>query len=581
MKLIPARPERWLVWLIVASLIAPLSFFGLIAGQSRRSTLATADQQISGTVRLLREHAQKVLDTDELVIEQADRLSAGMSWDDIARSESLHRELRRLDDQLPQIRGIFLIAPDGTVANSSRSFPATMGNVSKRDFFISIRDGYSGVFIGKADTGRTSEVSQFDIARRRTSPDGSFAGVIDLSDSPAYFEDAYQNIGYDTASIVLARDDGEELAYYPGPMFSGLHIPADLVPLVPEKEPLLLPSISGTHDGTDRRGGFQRLRGYGLLVGYSVPNSTITAGWLRTTLPNGILVLVGSLTVAFISWLALQGFRREAAGHAAFRAEVERRERAEARMQQAKRMEAIGQLTAGVAHDFNNLLTVVSVNLESLVRGAAPREAAKLEVALSATMRGANLIRQMLTFARRRDIVRETLDINDVLRDLAPLLGSLLTNRITLEYHLAAGPASCRIDRAEFELAILNIATNARHAMPYEGNLDIDTETVHLARGEVDGLDPVPSPYVRVAFTDSGHGMSPEVLAQVFEPFFTTRNPGEGTGLGLSQVYGFARQCDGAATVASGVGCGTTVTIYMPLAEEAGYVGDARTTRAF
>jgi two-component system, NtrC family, sensor kinase len=577
MHLVPTRPRRWLIWLIVASLIVPPAFFGLVAYQTRLAVFSVADQEISGTVRLLREHAQKVLDTDELAIEQVDRLTTGMSWGEIAHSETLHRELKRLDDQLPQIRGIFLIAPDGTVASSSRAFPASHGNALDRDFFPAIRDGYAGTFISKIYPGRTSGQLQFNVARRRTSRDGRFDGVVDISDSPAYFEEAYQKIGDRTASVVLARADGEILASYPMQLFAGSPIPADLVSRVVAQEPLLVPSITTWDDGTDRRGGFQRLDGRELLVGYSIPNSTINARWLRSVVPNGALVLCGSLTIALISWLALQGFQREAAAHAAFRDEVEKRERAEARMEQAKRMEAIGQLTAGVAHDFNNLLTIVSVNLEALARGAEPTQAAKLEVALSATMRGANLIRQMLTLARRQDVCPETIDVNHVLRDLSPLLGSMLKGNVSLEYHLTPGPAFCWIDRSEFELAVLNIVANARHAMPHGGSLDIDTETVQIAGDGADDLHQVAGPYLRIACTDSGSGMSPEVMARAFEAFFTTRETAEGTGLGLSQVYGFARQSGGTATVQSSLDEGTTVIIYLPIAAAPEHVAGDQT----
>src|SRR4051812_32978007 len=119
LKLASSRPDRWLVWLIAASLVLPPAFFCLVAYQSRLATLASAERQMIGTIRLLREQAEKVLDTNELIIQQVDRLTAGMSWDEIARSEMLHRQLTRLDDELPQVRGIYLAAPDGLVVNSS------------------------------------------------------------------------------------------------------------------------------------------------------------------------------------------------------------------------------------------------------------------------------------------------------------------------------------------------------------------------------------------------------------------------------------------------------------------------------
>jgi len=567
-ELVPARPQRWLVWLIIASLIVPLAFVGLIAHQARRAALEAADQRISGTVMLLREHAQKVLDTDDLVIQQVDRLTAGMSWDDIAHSEALHRQLKQLDDGLPQMRGISVIAPNGTIVSSSRSFPAAPSSAMNRDFFSVFRNGYSGTFIGRPYNEPTTGDQQFNVARRRSSPDAAFNGVIVIADSTAYFEAAYQNVGTEAASVVLARSDGEELASYPTPMFAGSRIPTNLVTQTSERSPLLLRSIPDSYDAVDRLGGYQRLHGYPLLVGYSISAASVTAAWLRLVILNGVLVLVGSLAVAVIGWLALRGFRREEAAYAAYRTEVELRERAESVAENAKRMEAIGQLAAGVAHDFNNLLAIVSGNLESLLNNATTEQERRLDVALSATMRGSNLVRQLLTFARRQVFEPEILEVNETLRELAPLLASMLTKHISLECHLTSGPLSCRIDRAEFEFAILNIATNARHAMPNGGSFEVDTESIQVACNP-DGLALPSGSYVRIALVDNGVGMPTEVLARVFEPLFTTRKPGEGTGLGLSQVQGFAQQSGGLATIESAVGRGTTVAIYLPMAQAA------------
>ena len=576
MKLVLSRPDRWLVWLIAASLILPPIFFGLIAYQSRTTTLAAADQQLMGTVRLLREHAEKVLETDELAMQRVDRLIAGMSWDDIANSGSLHQQLSQLDEQLEQVQGIFLVAPDGSVANSSRTLSVPSVNLGDRDYFSALRNGFPGVFISSTYRGRITGAEQFNFARRRFSSDGTFNGVVVISDPSLYFEDAYQEIGNSAASVVLARDDGDELASYPAPMFAGSRVPAGLIARVPKKEPLLIDPVPSPYDATDRRGAYQRIGRYPLLVGYSLPVSVITANWRRTVVLNGLLIGIGSLMVAFMGLLVLRGFRSESAAHAAFRAEVRKREQAELKMEQAGKMEMVGQLTAGVAHDFNNLLTVIAGNLERLGETAAGDGKKRVEAALSATARGDRLIRQMLAFARRQVLHPEPLDVNAVLRAFAPLLASALNRTIAQDYRLASKPMPCCIDRAEFELAILNIVTNAGHAMPDGGRLQIRTGRVQRSDHGMEGLDLDPGSYLRIAFVDSGVGMPPEVLVRAFEPYFTTRDIGLGTGLGLSQVYGFARQSGGLATVDSTVGHGTTVTIYLPMLEVEPLGEDAR-----
>ena len=549
--------DRWLTGLIVASLVLPPAFCGLVAYQSRVATFAAADQQLVGTVKLLREHVEKVFDTDELVIEQVDRLTAGLSWDEVAHSEAVHLQLKRLDDQLPQVNGIYLVAPNGTIASSSRTFPVRPSSLSDRAYFTSLRDGYQGSLISDVHRGRTSGVQQFNVARRRSSPDGSFNGIILISDSPAYFEEAYRSIGDSAASVVLARDDGAELVSYPTPMFSGSRAPAGLIASVPQKGPLLVRSIPLPYDATERQGAFQRIGGYPLFIGYSVPTSSIATNWRRSIVMNGMLVAIGSLTVAFMGWLVLRGYRSE-------RAEARKREQAETKMIEAMRMEAIGQLTAGVAHDFSNLLMVISRNIERLHAGDIGNDKARIEAALSATARGDALIRKMLTFARRHVRDPEIVDINAALTSFTPLLGAALSRNIEVDYHLSSEPLICCIDPAEFDFAVLNIVTNSGHAMPNGGRLKIATGAVSIDSAQSE-LDLATGVYAKIAISDNGRGMRPDVCAHAFELFFTTRERGTGTGLGLSQVYGFAKRSGGIAAIDSAVGCGTAVTIYLPM----------------
>ena len=556
-RLPPSWADRWLIVLIVASLVLPPACYGLVAYQSRAATFAAADQQLIGTVKLLREHVEKVLDTNELVIEQVDRVTAGLSWDEVAHSEAVHLQLKRLDDQLPQVNGIYLVAPDGTVASSSRVFPAPPSNLSDGAYFTFLRDGYQGLLISDLHRGRTSGAQQFNVARRRSSPDGRFNGVILVSDDPAYFENAYRSFVDSAASVVLARDDGAELVSYPTPMFSGSRAPVDLIASVPQNEPLLISSIPLPYDATARQGTFQRIDGYPLLIGYSVPLASIIKNWRRTVILNGILVAFGSLTVALMGWLILRGYRSE-------RAEARRREQAEAKMIDAMRMEAIGQLTAGVAHDFSNLLTVISGNIERLLGSGIGDGNARIEVALAATTRGDALIRKMLTFARRHVHDPEIVEVSAALTSFKPLLGSALGKNVFVEYNLTTEPVICDIDPAEFDFAVLNIVTNAGHAMPNGGLLEITTSTASVTAQS--GLELTPGEYAKIAIADTGQGMLPDIAAHAFELFFTTRE--RGTGLGLSQVYGFAKQSGGTATIDSAVGRGTTVTMYLPMVEK-------------
>jgi PAS domain S-box-containing protein len=248
-------------------------------------------------------------------------------------------------------------------------------------------------------------------------------------------------------------------------------------------------------------------------------------------------------------------------------AEIRRREQAQAKLIKTQRMEAFGQLTGGVAHDFNNLLTIVTGNLELLEPELTTDNArALLRRAMDAAEMGARLTSRLLTFARRRQLEPVQLNLNEQVVDMTELLRRTLGENIALTTHLDSGLWAIRADPSEIENAVLNLAINARDAMPYGGQLTIETKNVtfnEMAAHE--GL--APGAYVRLSVSDTGTGMPPDILRRAFEPFFTTKEGGRGTGLGLSTIYGFAQQSGGNATIYSEVGHGTTVNVYLPRAE--------------
>jgi CheY-like chemotaxis protein len=230
-------------------------------------------------------------------------------------------------------------------------------------------------------------------------------------------------------------------------------------------------------------------------------------------------------------------------------------------------MEATGQLTGGMAHDFNNILQVIQANLD-LVKSAVPNDQAalaRLSAAGAAADRGARLTQQLLAFARRQPLAPQPTNVARLVRDLADLLRHSLGERITIALEIAAEPWNAKIDPGQLENAILNLAINARDAMPEGGTVTVEVSNATLDRRYA-ALHPdvTPGPYVLVAVNDTGTGMPPEVAAQAFDPFFTTKRDGKGTGLGLSMVYGFVRQSNGHIRIDSAIGQGTSVKLYLP-----------------
>ncbi len=258
-------------------------------------------------------------------------------------------------------------------------------------------------------------------------------------------------------------------------------------------------------------------------------------------------------------------------GFAKITRDLTERRAAEERARQTQKMEAIGQLTGGVAHDFNNLLTIVIGNLDALQRNlkSPDLDAGRLQRSAENAMQGAKraetLTQRLLAFSRQQPLDPKPIDVGRLVTGMSDLVRRTMGEQVTIETVLAGGIWLAHADPHQLELAILNLAVNARDAMPNGGKVTIETANVYLddryaaAQAEV-----IPGQYVMIAVTDSGVGMTPEVKAKAFDPFFTTKDVGHGTGLGLSQVYGFVKQSRGHVKIYSELGEGTTLKLYLP-----------------
>ena len=248
----------------------------------------------------------------------------------------------------------------------------------------------------------------------------------------------------------------------------------------------------------------------------------------------------------------------------------ETRARAETQdqLRQMQKMESIGQLTGGIAHDFNNMLAVVIGGIELAKRrltGDPDKAHAQLDNALDGATRAAALTSRLLAFSRRQPLAPVPLDANALVSGMAEMLARTLGDNIQVETVQAAGLWRCYADAGEIENALLNLAVNARDAMPEGGKLTIETANTHIDdRYAESRFEVAPGQYVVMCVTDTGTGMSPDVIEQAFEPFFTTKEVGRGTGLGLSQVFGFVKQSGGHVAIYSEVGEGTTIKLYLP-----------------
>ena len=583
MNAFPATPAS-VLWIrramILAALLLPFTFAGLFTWQDWRRANSDADARLERMLAVAQEHALKVVETNALVLDSIAGLMQGMSWSelqmDVAR---VHAGLMALEQRIEQLRSLHAVRPDGMLFTISTSWPTPEVNLSTRDYFQRHQSGHFGLYFGAPLVGRTTGVLAFTMSRARLDALGRFDGVVLGSVLPSYFEQHWQTLGGQTGGqFSLFRSDGVVLAQYPnageGTQRDGAR--AQLIDLARGSDRVDRLRLTDAA-GEEWLAGFRRVGHEPLFVSYAQPRAAIFAAWRQETLVTFILAALVSLALGFLlrqvwqRWSAEQlALARLATTAGELREQIEKREAAEDQLRQAQRLEAVGRLTGGIAHDFNNLLTAILGTVHLLERhlgaGADDRSKRLLSAARDAVGRGAKLNASLLAFARRQPLKREALDANALVTGFEPLLARALGDAVTLRLKLAQQLPACQADAAQLEAALLNLAINARDAMPDGGEVELSSRTAWLTEDDLRNNDDAhPGPYAELVFSDTGAGMSAEVLHRAFEPFFTTKGPGRGTGLGLSQVFGFMRQLGGHVAIRSTPGRGTAVSLFLPL----------------
>ena len=582
-----ARPGRLplaLRLLLAASLIVPLGVLGGVAWYERHRLFGEAHGDVARLSAIAKEHALKVVETNALVLDRMDDHVRGLGWDEIeARGKAVQRWLQDLDEDLAQITALHLARPDGRVAASSTAWPMPPVSIADRPYFSRMRDGAEGLVFGEPVLSRLTGIASFAIARRRGTGDGRFDGAVIGSILPDYFRAQWHAMDPESqASFALVRTDGQVLVTYPsdgGGWFAAAG-PAAMPAAV------RLPGITGpvVERLGERREWLTASRQVGdfpLVVSVALSLDQVWARWMiNTAWTAGACGLV-ALALSFATLLAIRRWYSEQAtlhrlGQSRDALEVEsaRREAAETGLLQSQRLESLGRLTGGVAHDFNNLLTAVLGTVHLLERhlgdGADERARKYLGLARDAVQRGARLNASLLAFARQQRLHATNLDANELVRSFAPLIQRALGEAVTLSLDLDAELPPCRADAAQLESALLNLAINARDAMPRGGTVTLSSRVTWLEAEQLAGnVEARPGLHVALILRDTGTGMPVEVRDRAFEPFFTTKPRGKGTGLGLSQVFGFLRQLGGHVAIDSAAGEGTSVTLFLPAATEA------------
>ncbi len=565
--------------IIAASLALPLCVFSGGSFLAWRAQVAQARIDLGRSVDLVRENTTRAFGTYQLLLRAAAAQLADVANADIvAHERQLHERLASILGQLPQAKDLFVLDASGQSLVSARAFPAPHGlNLTDRDYFKALAAGGSELAIGAVQASRLDQQPFFAVALARRDAGGTFLGVIAVSVDPSYFEGYWVRNGLadatpDGTTMVIFRSDGRFLVRWPQPIPPSPEMYASQV----FRDQLALHPDAGTYattypdDGIRRLLAYRRVEGMPLYVVGSTRFAGITHAWLalmRTHLYFGVPATLG------LFLLSVLAARRNAGLKAALdqlHAEEQRRREMEETLRQTQKTEAIGRLTGGIAHDFNNLLTVIGSSIESLSTAAAESDArARRASSLGreAVKRAGRLTHRLLAFARQQPLAMQTASINRLVSGMSELLVRTLGEDIEIETVLASGLWPTRTDPAQLENCLLNLAINARDAMPHGGKLTIETANAHLDPTYVAAYPDVQAgQYVMLAVTDNGAGMSAETIAKAFDPFFTTKPSGVGTGLGLSMVYGFTKQSGGHARIYSELGHGTTVKLYLPRA---------------
>jgi two-component system, NtrC family, sensor kinase len=554
---------RLLQWMMVASLALPLALFVFASAVSWISVNETADREIERTLDVVHEHALKVFETIDRSLSEIAEIVRGIpDAGIISREEALHLRLKQLADALPQVKSTWIFDARGHALVNSIVVPAPDIDFSDRDYFKAHLASDIGTYIGVALAPRPPYQGApfFGVSRRRSNEDGSFAGVIQASVLPEYFENFYARIGREPGSFfALGLTDGTVLARYPT---ADRELRLDRNGPVGQKlaaNPRAgLVTVTSPTDGIERRVGYRRLAEYPIYISAGLETSAIRARWLSTMSQH---LIFGAPATAFLFCLLALALRRTRTLYF----EAAKRQEAEEALKHGQRLEALGQLTGGVAHDFNNLLTVIRASIDLLRRPdlPEPRRLRYIDAISDTVTRAARLTSQLLAFARRQTLKPELFDVGESVQTLSEIIATLIGSQIEIVTRGPDVPCLINADAGQFETAMINMAVNARDAMDGRGRLAITVRTAsELPGGAAQSQNP--DGYVAVSVEDTGIGIPQEQFGRIFEPFFTTKEVGQGTGLGLSQVFGFARQSGGEVVVASQLGKGSTFTLYLP-----------------
>ncbi|CAM2183125.1 two-component system, cell cycle sensor histidine kinase and response regulator CckA [Paraburkholderia sacchari] len=605
----PAAPShdftvrrRTLIALLIAAIVLPCVYVATMAWNDLRTREADATDVTLRTVRVAEEHALKVFDMNDAL--DARIVDGVEDLDDNgirANEAQIHEKLDTIGGGYPQVAAVSIFGRDGELLASSRFSPPPPISIAAREDFVGIRAGRMLDHVSRVMQGQVSGETVFNTGIARHDATGAFAGLVSVALRPSYFDKFYNELLGDDSPMALGlvRSDGAVLAFEPPPgaraarargatgaasgapqaasaaAFSGAGGTGTRTIVAPSS-PFAAALAHNQESGVVRMRSpllgdnaivaFRRVGAYPVYVACFYRTSAIWSAWYRHLSVLIISMFTPSIALWCVIWLSLRRLAAEEEAWERWQAEAAMRRSIESAYRQSRKMEALGNLVGSVAHDFNNLLMIVSTNVQIARRRGVTGFERELSAVERALKSGQSLTRQLLGVARKQPLRNETIAVGRWLPASRELLRASLGAKVALVMDVDEAVWTVLVDVAEFELALINLAVNARDAMPNGGRFTVRARNIAFRPGEGFPLD---GEFVHVSLEDTGVGMPPNVLARAFEPLYTTKPKGMGTGLGLPQVFAFCERSGGLAAIDSAIGAGTSVHLYLPRASAA------------
>nr|WP_087043158.1 ATP-binding protein [Caballeronia ptereochthonis] len=557
--------RKMLLLVLAASIVIPLACLCIYGYYDLQRRFADAQELTERLTRVANEHALKVIDLNQQLETRIVEMLGDRDDATIRNGEdALHRTLDDMDGSFAQIAAISVFGKTGSLLANSRYYPAPSVSIAERDDFQSARAVAPVTYFSLPLRGKVARSDVFTTTMGRIGRDGQFLGVVSIALKRSYFVDFYRELVAGDRAVVIGlyRRDGGILARYPASTESAqLARNTPFIDAFRNNELFGRIRMSSSIDHVERLLAFRRVGDYPLYVATGYAVSAIQTRWRDNLALVAAIALVPCIAVWLLIAFSIRRLNAEQAAWEHWQAEVATRLSVEASSRQLRRMGALGNLVANVAHDFNNLLMVVASNMELARRKHFNGVESEVLAVERATAGAESLARRLMSVARKQPLKQDLIDPAAWLRSVLELVRTSVHPSVSVTLELSPDLWSVMADPVELELALVNVALNANEAMPHGGRVVIRCQNARVRGAETDIPD---GEYVLISITDNGEGMSEQTLRRAFEPLFTTKVRGAGTGLGLAQVLAACEQAGGTARITSVPASGTTVRLYLP-----------------